>query len=203
MDFPFEESTHCPLFSQTFSYIRTGCHGTNVVKAAFVCLSTDPSVSRGSSQRNLFLTGRVWFSDKIFFLEGFPWEIPSRRDILSQTVTPGPSYWSCGSGNWRGPACIFWSLNRFWMLELPPQGNFMPWSGLSLYPCVYKNVLIQYTAWLVLFWNFCRSAFQQTYGGNGSKINLGFLCFWETLPRSMVLEFGDILLCPPFFSCSN
>jgi hypothetical protein len=50
-----------------------------------------------------FWPGRVWFSDLIFLLDGSPWEIPVRRDLLSQAggtlVHPCPELWKL----WCGP----------------------------------------------------------------------------------------------------
>ncbi len=44
-----------------------------------------------------FWPGRVWFSDLISLLDGSPWEIPVRRDLLSQAgctlVHPHPELW--------------------------------------------------------------------------------------------------------------
>ncbi len=44
-----------------------------------------------------FWPGRVWFSDLISLLDGSPWEIPVRRDLLSQVggtlVHPRPELW--------------------------------------------------------------------------------------------------------------
>ncbi len=44
-----------------------------------------------------FWPGRVWFSDLISLLDGSPWEIPIRRDLLSQVggtlVHPRPELW--------------------------------------------------------------------------------------------------------------
>ncbi len=44
-----------------------------------------------------FWPGRVWFSDLISLLDGSPWEIPVRRDLLSQAgctlVHPHPEMW--------------------------------------------------------------------------------------------------------------
>ncbi len=63
-----------------------------------------------------FWPGRVWFSDLISLLDGSPWEIPVRRDLLSQTEvlspTPAQSCGSCGCGPWGGTAHSFRSLNR-------------------------------------------------------------------------------------------
>ncbi len=44
-----------------------------------------------------FWLGQVWFSDLISLLDGSPWEIPVRRDLLSQAagtiVHPRPELW--------------------------------------------------------------------------------------------------------------
>ncbi len=65
----------------------------------------------------LFLPGRVWFSDLISLLDGSPWEIPVRRDLLSQAggtlVHPFPELWMLWvCGHWGGTAHSFWPLNR-------------------------------------------------------------------------------------------
>ncbi len=47
-----------------------------------------------------FWPGRVWFSDLISLFDGSPWEIPVRRDLLSQAgvLTPARRCGSCGGG---------------------------------------------------------------------------------------------------------
>ncbi len=77
----------------------------------------------------LFWLGRVWFSDLISLLRGSTWEIPVRRDLLSQV-----------EGTIFHPAQELWKL-WVWPLrgtssnpELPQRGNCMPWSGNSSPP---------------------------------------------------------------------
>ncbi len=57
--------------------------------------------------------GRVWFSDLISLLDGSPWEVPIRRDLLSQAggaiLHPPRSYGNCVCGPWGGTAHSFWS----------------------------------------------------------------------------------------------
>ncbi len=60
-----------------------------------------------------FWPGRVWFSDLISLLDGSPWEIPVRRDLLSQAEGMIlHSCGSCGCGPWGGTTHSLWSLNR-------------------------------------------------------------------------------------------
>ncbi|XP_059409232.1 uncharacterized protein LOC132143098 [Carassius carassius] len=53
-----------------------------------------------------FWPGRVWFSDLISLLDGSPWEIPVRRDLLSQVegtiVHPRPELWKLWVWHLRG-----------------------------------------------------------------------------------------------------
>ncbi len=51
-----------------------------------------------------FWPGRVWFSDLISLLDGSPWEIPVRRDLLSQAGVyhPRPDMWKLWGWPLRG-----------------------------------------------------------------------------------------------------
>ncbi len=57
-----------------------------------------------------FWPGRVWFSDLISLLDGSPWEIPIRRDLLSQAggtlVHPQPELWKLWVWPLRGALLI-------------------------------------------------------------------------------------------------
>ncbi len=50
---------------------------------------------RGESTAGSRKPGRVWFLDLISLLDGSPWEIPVRRDLLSQAgiYHPRPKLW--------------------------------------------------------------------------------------------------------------
>ncbi|KAI2668352.1 Transposon Ty3-G Gag-Pol polyprotein [Labeo rohita] len=65
-----------------------------------------------------FWPGRVWFSDLISLLDGSPWEIPVRRDLLSQagvpSFTPGRSYGSFGAPSTRKLYALKWKLFTSW-----------------------------------------------------------------------------------------
>ncbi len=57
--------------------------------------------------------GRVWFSDLISLLDDSPWEVPVRRDLLSQAggaiLHPRPELWKLWVWPLRGTAHSFWS----------------------------------------------------------------------------------------------
>ncbi len=57
--------------------------------------------------------GRVWFSDLISLLDDSPWEVPIRRDLLSQAggaiLHPRPELWKLWVWPWGGTAHSFWS----------------------------------------------------------------------------------------------
>ncbi len=57
-----------------------------------------------------FWPGRVWFQDLISLLDGSPWEIPVRRDLLSQTegmlFHPRPKLWKLWVWPLRGPVNV-------------------------------------------------------------------------------------------------
>ncbi len=63
-----------------------------------------------------FWPGRVWFSDLISLLDGSPWEIPVRRDLLSQAegmiFHPRPELWKLWAWPLGGATHSFRSLNR-------------------------------------------------------------------------------------------
>ncbi len=75
-----------------------------------------------------FWPGRVWFSDLISLLDGSPWEIPVRRDLLSQVegmiLHPRLELWKL----WVWPLRLLRPSSN---LELPQRGNCTPWSGDS------------------------------------------------------------------------
>ncbi len=83
-----------PLFlSDSSSSTGAGCYSTDVAKASSVRLSPDRSAP-GSSRESVpgwapsiaktpFWPGRVYFSDLISLLDGSPWGIQIRRDLLS------------------------------------------------------------------------------------------------------------------------
>ncbi|KAL0190873.1 hypothetical protein M9458_013571, partial [Cirrhinus mrigala] len=64
--------------------LRAGCHGTDVAEASSVRFSPDRSDGVSLLLVAPYWPGRVWFSDLISLLDGSPWEIPVRRDLLSQ-----------------------------------------------------------------------------------------------------------------------
>ncbi|KAI2653717.1 hypothetical protein H4Q32_014045 [Labeo rohita] len=72
------------VLSSSSSFPGAGCYGTNVAEASSVRLSPDRSAPGSSREIAPFWPGRVWFSDPISLLDGSPWEIPVRRDLLSQ-----------------------------------------------------------------------------------------------------------------------
>jgi len=82
------------VFSQLSSSAGARCHGTNVAKVASVCLSPNHSASGVLVRVHqeglqlilvaLFWPARVWFADLVSLLEGSPWEILNRRELLFQ-----------------------------------------------------------------------------------------------------------------------
>ncbi len=94
------------VLSTSSSPSGAGCHGTDVAEASSVCLSPDCAAPRSSGESapgrssaaisSPFWPGRVWFSDLISLLDGSPWEIPVRRDLLSQAGVFTPAR-RCGS----------------------------------------------------------------------------------------------------------
>ncbi|KAL0187573.1 hypothetical protein M9458_014672, partial [Cirrhinus mrigala] len=91
----------------TLSSPGAGCHGTDVAEASSVCsppIALLPGVLervRRDGVRLLLVApywpARAWFSDLISLLDGSPWEIPVRRDLLSQAggtiLHPRPELW--------------------------------------------------------------------------------------------------------------
>lgn len=65
-----------------------GCHETHM--AASVCISPDCSTPRGSLDGvhlllvAQFCPAQMWHSDVVSLLDGSCWEIPAKRDLLSQ-----------------------------------------------------------------------------------------------------------------------
>lgn len=82
------------VLPHTSSSTGAGCHGTNGAEASSVRISLNrsaPGSSRGVHQDEVrrllvapFCPARVWFLDLIALLDGLPWELPVRRDRLSQ-----------------------------------------------------------------------------------------------------------------------
>ncbi|KAI2661423.1 Transposon Ty3-G Gag-Pol polyprotein [Labeo rohita] len=102
------QCTMSPLvLSSSSSSTGAGCHGTDVAEAASVRFSPIallPGVLERVRRDGVslllvapFWPGRVWFSDLISLLDGSPWEIPVRRDLLSQAggslLHPRPELW--------------------------------------------------------------------------------------------------------------
>ncbi|KAI2647353.1 ORF V: Enzymatic polyprotein [Labeo rohita] len=62
--------------------------------------------------------GRVWFSDLISLLDGSPWEIPVRGDLLSQAggtiLHPRPELWKLGAPSTRKLYALKWKLFTSW-----------------------------------------------------------------------------------------
>ncbi len=113
---PLRNSSECAMsplvLSSSSSSPRTGRYGTDMAEAASVRLSPIallPGVLtrvRRDGVRLLLVApcwpGRVWFSDLISLLDDSPWEVPIRRDLLSQAggaiLHPARSYGNCGCG---------------------------------------------------------------------------------------------------------
>ncbi len=101
--FATQETAQCPLW---YSLVA-GCYGTDVAKASSICLYRDCSAPRSSGESALgrgpaadnspILAGPSMVLDLISLLDGSPWEIPVRRNLLSQAegtlVHPRPELW--------------------------------------------------------------------------------------------------------------
>ncbi len=73
-------------------------HGTSIVGRGWLLPGVLARVRRDEVSLLLvapFWPGRVWFSDLIALLDGSPWKIPVRRDLLSQAGVyhPRPEMW--------------------------------------------------------------------------------------------------------------
>lgn len=103
----------CPLVhSYTFSSVGAGHHGTDVIEALSVHLSSDCSAPGSSSEcltRPIpllvapFWPAQVLFSDLVSHLDNTLWELPFRRELLSQVCrgrlfTPSQRFENFGSG---------------------------------------------------------------------------------------------------------
>ncbi|KAI2668217.1 ORF V: Enzymatic polyprotein [Labeo rohita] len=123
------QCTMSPLvLSSSSSSTGAGCHGTDVAEAASVRFSPIallPGVLERVRRDGVslllvapFWPGRVWFSDLISLLDGSPWEIPVRRDLLSQagvpSFTPGRSCGSFGAPSTRKLYALKWKLFTSW-----------------------------------------------------------------------------------------
>ncbi|XP_067305338.1 uncharacterized protein [Pseudorasbora parva] len=120
--FASQETTHCPLF---FSLTHPASLGLDVIVQtwprlrlyAFPPLAVLPGVLervRRDGARLLlvapFWPGRVRLSDIVSLLEGPPWEIPVRRDLLSEArgsvLHPRPELWRLWAWPLRGPSSL-------------------------------------------------------------------------------------------------
>ncbi len=89
------------VLSNSSGSTGTGCHGTDVADASSVRgspIALLPGVLARVRRDEVSLLlvaplwpGRVRFSDLISLLDGSPWEIPVRRDLLSQAVVFTPA----------------------------------------------------------------------------------------------------------------
>ncbi len=94
------------VLSNSSGSTGAGCHGTDLADTSSVCCSPIallPGVLARVRRDEVslllvapFWPGRVWFSDLISLLDGSPWEIPVRRDLLSQAGVFTPAR-RCGS----------------------------------------------------------------------------------------------------------
>lgn len=117
--FACQNSTHCPLW---YSLTHPAPLGLDAMVQtwprlrlyAFPPIALLPGVLERVRQGgyNLLLVApywptRVWFSDLMSLLDGPPWEIPVRRDLLSQAkgaiVHPRPDIWKLWVWPLRGP----------------------------------------------------------------------------------------------------
>ncbi len=156
------------VLSNSSGSTGTGCHGTDVADASSVRgspIALLPGVLARVRRDEVSLLlvaplwpGRVRFSDLISLLDGSPWEIPVRRDLLSQAVvfTPARRCGRFGCGPWGGATRSFRSLNRGCWDHTPIQsslseetvrlevGTFTSWCGgrqLDLVNCPIGTVL--------------------------------------------------------------
>ncbi len=91
--FATRQTSHCPLWFSLTHPAPLG-HGTDLAEDrlyAFPSIALLPGVLERVRQDGVrlllvapFWLGRVWFSDLISLLDGSSWEIPVRRDLLTQ-----------------------------------------------------------------------------------------------------------------------
>ncbi len=85
--------------SDSSSSTGAGCYGTDLAEAPSVRLSPNrpaPGNSRESAPGRgpAVASSRVWFSDLLSLLDGSPWEIAVRRDLLTGMILhPCPELW--------------------------------------------------------------------------------------------------------------
>ncbi|XP_053092882.1 LOW QUALITY PROTEIN: uncharacterized protein LOC113526632 [Pangasianodon hypophthalmus] len=130
--FATQETSHCPLW---FSLTHPAPLGLDAMAQAWLRLHlyAFPPVAllpgvlervRRDGVRLLlvapFWPGRAWFSDLISLLDGSPWEIPVRRDLLSQAggdiLHPRPELWKLWVWPLRGRPATKQTLSR-WIVE--------------------------------------------------------------------------------------
>ncbi|XP_048030341.1 uncharacterized protein LOC125257733 [Megalobrama amblycephala] len=118
--FASRETSHCPLW---FSLTHPAPLGLDAMVQtwprlrlyAFPPIALLPGVLervRRDQVRLILIAprwpGRVWFSDLVSILDGSPWEIPVRRDLLSQAggtiFHPRPELWNLWAWPLRGPS---------------------------------------------------------------------------------------------------
>ena len=144
--FATQETSHCPLW---FSLIHPAPLGLDAMVQpwprlrlyAFPPVALLPGVLERVRRDGIrlllvapFWPGRVWFSDLISLLDGSPWEIPIRRDLLSQAgghLHPRPELWKLWVWPLRGHnSALPVSQPRLWRPssspELPLRGNCTP-----------------------------------------------------------------------------
>ncbi len=100
--FATRQTSHCLLwFSLTLTMVQTWPRLHLYTFPPIALLPGVPERVRRNGVRLLlvapFWPGRVWFSDLISLLDSSPWEIPVRRDLLSQAegmiLHPRPELW--------------------------------------------------------------------------------------------------------------
>ncbi|XP_073720453.1 uncharacterized protein [Misgurnus anguillicaudatus] len=117
--FASRETTHCPLW---FSLTHPAPLGLDAMVQpwprlrlyAFPPIALLPGVLERVRRNNVrlllvapFWPNRIWFSDLVSLLDGSPWEIPVRRDLLSlaggSILHPRPELWKLWVWPLRGP----------------------------------------------------------------------------------------------------
>ncbi|KAA0701345.1 hypothetical protein E1301_Tti024361 [Triplophysa tibetana] len=119
--FASQETSHCPLWFSIFPPAPLGVDA--LVQTwprrrlyAFPPIALLPQVLERVRQEGIRLLliapywpARVWFSDLLMLLEGQPWEIPLRQDLLTQArgtiCHPSPELWKLWAWPLKGVAC--------------------------------------------------------------------------------------------------
>ncbi len=180
--FASQDSSQCPLwfflsFPASLGIDAFAHPWPNVSLYAFPPIKLIPAVLcrvKVSGARLLliapFWPSQTWFSELTPLLYRPPWEIPIRRDLLSQLQGriwhPQPELWKLWV--WpiqgQGPWWIIY-LSRFRrpspVPEPPLLGSRTLPSGASLSPGVWLVQSTQLTALLVQCWSFCKRGWQQ------------------------------------------